>query len=240
MEARIVEIDIRDRARHLGGDMRWHLIRAPGPGRARLAIIAGIAGLAPLAVQAPARAEGDEHALVQAMVDQAGRADAPDAHVPNGGHLAVTTELLDRARKELDRATRLRGTFDEKRARAADGAAREWAETARDLLRAVEAEGHAGEVRGKALDKQAQVERTRALVDEDIARIGRLKAELEAADKSARKDDDPDRRAVEVHEGEEPPKKKPRKGAAPVPPAPPGKTPATGASSASPGPGSPP
>jgi hypothetical protein len=221
---------------------RRHLIGAPRPRRAGLAIFAGIAGLGSLAVLAPpvplARAEGDEHALVQAMVDQAARADAPDA---KSGRPPVTTELLDRARKELDRATRLRGTFDEKRARAADGAAREWAETARDLLRAVEAEGHAGDVRGKALDKQAQVERTRALVDEDIARIGRLKAELEAADKSARKDDDPDRHAVEVHEGEEPPKKKPKKGAAaPALAVPAGKTPATPAKPASPGPGSPP
>jgi hypothetical protein len=102
----------------------------------------------------------------------------------------------------------------------------------------VEAEGHAGDVRGKALDKQGQVERTRALVDEDIARIGRLKAELEAADKSARKDDDPDRRAVEVHEGDAPPKKKPanKKGGAPGPPP---TTPSTPAP-ATPGPGSPP
>jgi hypothetical protein len=219
MESKIVEIDIRNRARHLGGDMRWLLVL----------------GLAIWSIASPARAEGDEHVLVQAMVDQAARADANGS---KGGRPPVTSELLDRARRELDRATRLRATFDEKRARAADGAAREWAETARDLLRAVEAEGHAGDVRGKALDKQGQVERTRALVDEDIARIGRLKAELEAADKSARKDDDPDRRAVEVHEGDAPPKKKPasKKGGAT------GKTPTTPSTPApvTPGPGSPP
>jgi hypothetical protein len=191
--------------------MRRPILLASPPALAVQAAMVGLVFSA-LAVQPPsARAEGDEHALVQAMVDQTAKADG------QGGHGPVATELLDHARKELDRATRLRATFDEKRARAADGAAREWAETARDLLRAVEAEGHAGDVRGKALDKQAQVERTRALVDEDIARIGRLKAELEAADKSARKDENPDRHAVEMHEGDPPPKKKTasKKGVAP-------------------------
>lgn len=165
----------------------------------------------------PALAQGDDHAAAQAVVDEVGRDTA---------HAAITGEALGLARDELERATRLRVVYDEKRARAADGAAREWAEMARDLLRAVDAEAKAGEVRRKALEKQEQVDRTRALVDEDIARIGRLKAELEAAEKAAKHDDGSARHAVEVHEGEpREPAKKATKKAAPAKPAP-GKPPA--------------
>jgi hypothetical protein len=156
------------------------------------------AGFAGVLLASSAYAQ-DDHAVAQGLVDEVAR---------DGEHASITGEILERARKELERATRLRALYDEKRARAADGAAREWAETARDLLRAVGAETKAAEVRRKALDAQAQVDRTRALVDEDIARIGRLKAELEAAEKSALQGDDADRRAVEVHEGEAPPRKK--------------------------------
>jgi hypothetical protein len=164
------------------------------------------AGLAGALVASTAYGQGDDHAAAQVLVDDVAR---DPAHAP------LTGELVERARRELERATRLRALYDEKRARAADGAAREWAEAARDVLRAVEAEAKAADVRRKALDAQAQVDRTRALVDEDIARIGRLKAELEAAEKAARQGDDPDRRAVEVHEGEAPPRKKAPKKPAP-------------------------
>jgi cell division protein FtsN len=160
----------------------------------------GIAGvLLASASSASSTYAQDDHQVAQGLVDELAR---------DAGHASITGEILERARIELERATRLRALYDEKRARAADGAAREWAETARDLLRAVDAEAKAAEVRRKALDTQAQVDRARALVDEDIARIGRLKAELEAAEKSARQGDDADRRAVEVHEGEAPPRKK--------------------------------
>jgi hypothetical protein len=148
-----------------------------------------------------ARAEGDEHAKAEALVAEV----AGDA-----AHAAITTEVLDRARRQLERAVGLRAAYDETRARAADGAAREWAETGRDALRAVDAETKAADVRRKALDAQAQVDRTRALVDEDTARIGRLRAELESAEKETKGSKDPDRRAVEMHEGD-PPRKKPAK-----------------------------
>lgn len=149
-----------------------------------------------------ARAEADDHAAAQAIVNEVA---ADSAHAP------VTGELLDRARRELERAAGFRAAYDEKRARAADGAAREWAETARDVLRAVDAETKAGDVRKRALDAQAQVDRTRALVDEDTARIGRLKAQLANAVKDAKTNPDPGRRAVEVHQGDPPPKKTPAK-----------------------------
>jgi hypothetical protein len=162
------------------------------------ACAAGVSSAVALAPR-DARAEGDDHAATQALVVQI----AGDT-----AHSSITSELLDRARRQIERAIGLRVTYDEKRARAADGAAREWAETARDVLRAVDGETKAADVRRKALDAQAQVDRTRALVDEDTARIGRLKAELANAEKEAKAGTDPDRRAVEVHEGDAPPPKK--------------------------------
>jgi hypothetical protein len=52
---------------------------------------------------------------------------------------------------------------------------------AQDIARAVEAEKAAAVLRRKAVDAQAQLERTRTLVEEAIARVGRLRAQLEAA-----------------------------------------------------------
>jgi hypothetical protein len=183
----------------------------------------GLLGTVVLPGWAPdARADADDHAAAQAIVSEV----AADT-----AHAAITGELLDRARRELERAAGLRAAYDEKRARAADGAALEWAETARDVLRAVDAETKAGDVRKKALDAQAQVDRTRALVDEDTARIGRLKAQLANAEKENKTSPDPARRAVEVHEGEAPPKKKaPKKGGTEKPSASASKADATGGS----------
>ncbi len=185
-------------------------------GRLLIGCASALASCATSLLALPALAQGDDHAAAQAIVDEVARDTA---------HASITGEALGLARDELERATRLRVVYDEKRARAADGAAREWAEMARDLLRAVDAETKASDVRRKALEKQEQVDRTRALVDEDIARIGRLKAELEAAEKAAKHDDGSARRAVEVHEGEAPPAKKATKKAAPGKPTP-GKAPA--------------
>jgi hypothetical protein len=174
--------------------------RGAGAGAGALAI-----AIAVLCFALPARAE-DDHAKAQALVDALSKDTA---------HARVTGELLARARRQLERANGLRATYDETRARAADGAALEWAETARDVVRAVEAEANAADVRSKALEAQAQVTRTRALVDENTARIGRLKAELQNAEKEAKAGTDPDRHAVELHAGDPEPKKKAAKKAPP-------------------------
>jgi adhesin transport system outer membrane protein len=143
----------------------------------------------------PAKAQGaDDHSTAEAM-DRQLEGDA--------AHRAVATEALERARAALERATRLRSAGDETHAKAADGLAREWAEDARDIARAADAEAASAEVRRKAVDAQAQLERTRALVEEGIARIGRLKAELEQAERAAATPaPSKGRRAVEVHAGE--------------------------------------
>jgi hypothetical protein len=103
----------------------------------------------------------------------------------------------------------MRAAGDETHARAADGLALEWAQIARDVAKAADAEARGAELRHKALDEQAQLERTRAQVEEGIAHVGRLRAQLEEAEHGGRVD----RVAVEAHEGDAPPARK--KGAAP-------------------------
>src|SRR5579872_761935 len=82
--------------------------------------------LAAAATPGSAFAQGDDHAKAQALVD---------ALSHDAAHASVVGELLARARRQLERANGLRATYDETRARAADGAALEWAETARDVVR---------------------------------------------------------------------------------------------------------
>jgi hypothetical protein len=125
-------------------------------------------------------AEGtDDRATVSALVLKLQQ----DAH-----QAPVIAMALARAKEALDRAARLRGSGDEAHARTADALAREWAETARDLALAADAEQKASGLRRKAVDAQAGLERTSALVEEAIARAGRLRSELEAASRPTSKD----------------------------------------------------
>jgi hypothetical protein len=141
---------------------------------------------------AAAAQPADEHAAATAIVQQLSADQA---------HQAVTADALLEARNALERATRLRVAGDEAHAKAADGLALEWAETARDVVRAADAEAAAADLRHKALDAQAQLERSRALVEEAIASIGRLQAELDQTAASAGHPGH-DHVAVEVHDGE--------------------------------------
>jgi hypothetical protein len=146
----------------------------------------------------PANAQGsDDHATAEALIKQLDG---------DAAHRAVAAEAIERARAALEQARRLRSAGDETHAKAADGLAREWAEDGRDVARAADAEAAAGEVRRKAVDAQAQLERTRALVEEAIARVGRLKAELEQGERGAVQNATTKmRRAVEVHAGDRAP-----------------------------------
>jgi hypothetical protein len=126
-------------------------------------------------------------------------------------HATLLAEPVGRAREAIERATRLRESGDEPRAKAADGLALEWAETARDLARAADAERAAADRRHEAMAKQAQVERARALVEAELAQVGRLRKELEdASAPGGPRGADAERAAVEVHEGQahKPPAKK--------------------------------
>ena len=93
---------------------------------------------------------------------------------------ALAQEPLARAREALARAERLREVRDEARARLCDGLARRWAETARDVASAAQAEARARAARLDALDASAQVERERASLEEGLGQAGRLKAQLAA------------------------------------------------------------
>jgi len=128
----------------------------------------------------------DTHATASALVQELQR---------DAAHAAITAETLAKAGNALERAVRFRSAGDEVHAKAADGLALEWAETARDLVRAVDAETNAADLRRRAVDAQARVERSRALVEEAIARSGRLTAELEAAGRPSK-----ERTAVEAHD----------------------------------------
>jgi hypothetical protein len=146
-----------------------------------------------LASSAAAAQPADEHAAAAALIQQL---------TADTAHQAVTADALLEARNALERATRLRVAGDEAHAKAADGLALEWAETARDVVRAADAEAAAAELRHKALDAQAQLERSRSMIEEAIATIGRLQAELDQVGAHPSQE----RTAVEVHDGEPAPK----------------------------------
>lgn len=100
----------------------------------------------------------------------------------DAAHKTLTADAVGHARKALERALRMRQSGDETRARETEGLARRWIELARDLARTADAEAQAGLLRSAANDAGAHVERERALLEEAIARTGRLKAEIEAAE----------------------------------------------------------
>jgi hypothetical protein len=129
----------------------------------------GTAGvLAALSVWGVAAA--DDRASTAALLDQL-------EHDP--AHAPLVAGNVKRARAALERATRLRAAGDEGHARLADGLAREEAETARDLARAIDAERAADDARRGAIDAGVTGERERALLEEGIARNGRLRAQID-------------------------------------------------------------
>ncbi len=109
---------------------------------------------------------------------------AAQSHVPplsDSSSARVSADAVEHAKESRERATRFRAAGDEAHAKLADGLAREWAETARDGELAATAEQMAADRRREAMRDQAQLQRTRTLSEEDIARLGRMRAELDAA-----------------------------------------------------------
>lgn len=104
----------------------------------------------------------------------------------DSAHKALTADLVRRSRAALERATRMQSAGDGAHARIAEGLALAWAQTAQDLVRAADAEQRAASTRLDANDAGAHAERERALVEEGIARTGRLRAELESVEKQAK------------------------------------------------------
>jgi hypothetical protein len=113
---------------------------------------------------------GDDRATASTILNEL----ANDA-----AHKDATEAIVKRGREALERATRMRAAGDEAHAQLADGLAREEAEAGRDLVRALEAERMADEARRAATDAGTVGERERALLEEGIARNGRLRAEID-------------------------------------------------------------
>ena len=134
-----------------------------------------VMGLAALGLAAAA--SGDDRASAEATLQ---------ALEQDQAHKMLTADLVRRARAALERASRMQASGDATHARIAEGLALAWAEGARDLVRAAEAEKLASTRRLDALDAGAHAERERALLEEDIARTGRLRAELETLQHGAK------------------------------------------------------
>jgi hypothetical protein len=98
----------------------------------------------------------------------------------------VAAEMIARSRSALDRAAKLRASGDEAHARLADGLAKTWADAARDVVRAVDVEERAQVARRAATDAGVIAERERALLEEGIAQSGRVRAQLEAAERESK------------------------------------------------------
>lgn len=129
--------------------------------------------------------DGDDRAIAEAIVQELEHA-ATGPAASDEARKKLTADPIQRSRAALERGVRMRAAGDEAHARLTDGLAREWAELARDLVKAADVEKKAGDVRRDALDAGAQMERERALLEEGIARTGRLRAELEAAEREAK------------------------------------------------------
>jgi hypothetical protein len=167
------------------------------PSGARAAALAALTALAFAGAREGGALAADDGDAATALVDR---------FANDTGHASITAPAVAQARDALERATRLRSVGDEVHARAAEGLAREWAETARDLVRAADAETAAADTRRKAVDAQARVERVRVMVEDAIARLGRLKAEAArdgrdgARDRADARPTTHDRTAVERHD----------------------------------------
>ena len=111
--------------------------------------------------------------------------DAPPSPVtsPLTSPLVAADVPISEARKALDKAKQLRALGDAPRAELEEDVALEWAETARELVDSVESEREADRAGSQAVAATTKAERARQLLEESIARRGRLQAALDTLDK---------------------------------------------------------
>ncbi|MGH7272081.1 MAG: hypothetical protein ACREJ3_16750 [Polyangiaceae bacterium] len=145
---------------------------ASAPGAMARPLVWGAMGLLVFAWSSSSSADSaDDHATAQGLVTLLGK---------DTVHRAVLASSLESASAALERATRMRVAGDDAHALIAEGLALEWAETARDLALAADAEEATRKLSRKALEEEAQLERSRAQVAEGIVRVGRLRAKAPA------------------------------------------------------------
>jgi hypothetical protein len=94
----------------------------------------------------------------------------------------LCADPIRHARDALERAHRMRFAGDDEHARLAEGLALEWTRVAQELARADAAETRAAAARAATSDAGARVERERALLEQQLAENGRLRAELAKAE----------------------------------------------------------
>ncbi|MFO0680338.1 MAG: hypothetical protein U0169_27690 [Polyangiaceae bacterium] len=103
----------------------------------------------------------------------------------------LADDAIARSKTATADAARLRAKGDEAHAKMAEGVAREWAELGRELVEVAALEEKANRTQEAARDAGARVERERALVEEGIARTGRLRTQLESLEKEHPSDPKP-------------------------------------------------
>lgn len=122
----------------------------------------------------------DDAAVARHTIDALGR---------DAGPTSLTADPVAQAKLALERAARMRAAGDEAHARLAEGLAREWAELARDTAETASLEDRGAAAVANAADAGVHAERERALLEESVARLGRLRALLSAAEKEMRAPD---------------------------------------------------
>ena len=187
---------------------RARVRRQIAAGIAAVALLVGGVVVAPLAF---AKTEADR-AEIQRGVDELEK--DPDKR-------ALAREPLSKCRAALDRAARMRAAGDEAHARVADTVAQAWLDAARELVRTAEIEATSQKAQADASAAGKQVERARALVEEAMMQNGRVRAQLEAAEREAKEKESPARTTVVSDAGAPAPKAPPS--AAPAPKAAPKK-----------------
>ncbi len=91
-------------------------------------------------------------------------------------------DAIAEANRALKRAEELRAMGDVARAELAEDLALEWALTARETVKAVETEREADELGTAAVEATTKAERARTLLEDAIARRGKLQAKLDELD----------------------------------------------------------
>lgn len=95
---------------------------------------------------------------------------------------AATQEQVRKANDALERARRMRAAGDDVHGRLAEAVALEWTRAAGETVRAAEAEERAARATLDAMDAGAIAERERALLEQQLAENGRMRAELRAVE----------------------------------------------------------
>jgi hypothetical protein len=97
----------------------------------------------------------------------------------------ASQSLIQAAKTALNRATRMLDSGDRKHSSLAESLAKTFAESARDLIRAIAIEKELHDTQRQLTEITGKVKRAQVLLDESISRRGRAKVELQRAEEEA-------------------------------------------------------